>query len=187
MSEYTIPVSDPLVINPQGRNYNVLSREPDTTNTLLNTNFKFTLLRIPNVTFWCTSVNMPSVSIGSIEVANKFVLHHVPGSSIDQDTIKVTFIVDEEFSNWNEIYKWMRGLVPFEDFSEIIQNDKNYYSDGTIHLLNHAKNPHRQISIKSMYPISLDGFELNSAYTDADPITVNATFVYESFDIGEVT
>jgi hypothetical protein len=179
--------SNTPVINQQNLNYSVLGREPDTTNTLLNTNFKFTLLRIPNVTFWCTSVNMPSVTIGSVEVANKFVKHHVPGSSIDLDTLKVTFIVDEEFTNWNEIYKWMRGLVPFEDFSEIIANDRNYYSDGTIHLLNSAKNPHRQITLKNMYPISLDGFELNSAYSDAEPITVNATFVYETFDIEHVT
>jgi hypothetical protein len=182
MSEYNIPQ-----INQEGLSYNVLARQPDTTNPMLNTNFKFELLRLPNVSFWCTAANVPSVNIGSVAVQNMFVSHHVPGSSIEMDDLKLSFIVDEEFSNWNEIYKWMRGLLPFENFREIISNTENYYSDGVVYCLNNAKQPHIRIVYKKLLPVSLDGFDLNAALNDSDPITVNVRFKYESFDVEKVT
>ena len=182
MSEYTTPQ-----INQEGLSYNVLSRQPDSINPLLSTNFKFELMRIPNVTYWCTSANVPSVNIGNVQVGNMFVKHHVPGSSIEMDDLKLSFAVDEEFSNWNEIYKWMRGLVPFENFREILSNTENYYSDGIVYCLNSAKQPYIRIVYKKLIPVSLDGFELNSALNDVDPITVNVRFKYESFDVEKVT
>ena len=103
------------------------------------------------------------------------------------DDLKLSFAVDEEFSNWNEIYKWMRGLVPFENFREILSNTENYYSDGIVYCLNSAKQPYIRIVYKKLIPVSLDGFELNSALNDVDPITVNVRFKYESFDVEKVT
>lgn len=174
-------------INQQGLEYNVNRRQPLTTNAQQNTNFKFTLTRIPNVTFWCTSVNVPSISIGEVPVLNKFVPLHVPGSSIQYDQLRVTFMLDEEFATWKEIHNWMRGLVPFEDFRQIIRNDADYYSDGIVHCLNSSKNPSHEYIIKKMFPISLDGFDLSVALSEPDPVTINATFVFESFDIKKIT
>lgn len=182
MSEYTIPV-----INPIGINYNSLIREPDTVNTMLNTNFKFSLSRIPNVQFWCTSVNIPSITIGEIAVPNRFISLHVPGSSIQLDQLRVSFLLDEEFSNWNEINKWMHSIVPFEDFTEILNNESLYYSDITIHCLNSAKNPNLKFTFKKAFPVLLDGFDLNVALNEPEPISVNATFAFESFAMEKVT
>jgi hypothetical protein len=167
--------------------YNPRGRQPDSVNAFLNTNFKFTLTRLPNVTFWCSSVNIPQISIGEVTVQNRFVPHHVPGSSIQMDPLRVTFSVDEEFSNWNEIYRWMRSIVPFEDFSEILRNENQYYSDGIIHCLNSAKNPNKKFVFKNMFPTNLDGFDLNVALNEPDPVSVTATFTYESFEIEDVT
>ena len=112
---------------------------------------------------------------------------HVPGSSVQIDQLRVTFQVDEEFANWKEMYNWMRSIVPFEDFRQILPKQNDYYSDATIHCLNSAKNPNIRFTLKKVFPISLDGFELNSALTEPEPVTINATFVYDSFDIETVT
>jgi hypothetical protein len=174
-------------INEQGLDLNARLRNPDTLNSLLNTNFKFTLTRIPNVTFWCTSVNIPGINIGEVAVQNMFLPVHVPGSSIQLDQLRITFGVDENFSNWHEIYRWMRGLVPFEDFREVIRDSDNYYSDGTIHSLNSAKNPNILFTFKKLMPVSLDGFELNVTETDTNPVTSSVTFVYETMEIKSVS
>ena len=81
----------------------------------------------------------------------------------------------------------MRGLVPFEDFREVIRDTDEYYSEGTVHLLNSAKNPNIRFTFKKLMPIALDGFEMSSTLNDAEQVSVSATFVYESFDIEKVT
>lgn len=176
----------PAIIQ-EGLSYNQARRQPDTTNPMLDTHFKLTFTRLPNMTFWCTSTNIPSVTIGEVPVGNKFVSLHVPGSSIQFDQLKVSFLVDEEFSNWNEIYKWMRQIVPFEDFTEILNSDQKYYSDATIHCLNSAKRPNVNFVFKKLFPISIDGFDLNTMLTDSSPISINATFVFESFAMEKVS
>jgi hypothetical protein len=181
-SQYNIPL-----INQTGLNYNPIIRDADTTNPMLDTHFKLTFSRIPNMTFWCTSVNIPSISIGDIAIPNKFLPLHVPGSSIQEEDFKISFIVDEEFSNWNEIYKWMHQIVPFEDFTEILKNDANYYSDATIHCLNSAKRPNVNFVFHKLFPVSIDGFDLSTMLTDSSPITINATFSYESFSMMKAT
>ena len=175
------------VINQQGLNYNTLLKTPDTVNPFLTTNFKFTLNRLPNVTFWCTSVNIPSVSIGEVTVHTQMMPIHVPGSSVSLDQLRVTFMVDENFTNWRELYYWMRGIMPFEDFTDVITNESNYYSDGIVHCLNSAKNANVRWTFKKMFPVSISGFDLNVAMNDVDPATINATFVFDSFDIETVT
>lgn len=181
-SEYTFP----SVVS-QGMSYNQNRRQPDTTNPMLDTHFKLTFSRIPNMTFWCTSVNIPSITIGDIAIPNKFVPLHVPGSSIQVDNFKITFIVDEEFSNWNEIYKWMHQVIPFEDFRDILKNDAEYYSDATVHCLNSAKRPNVNFIFHKLFPISIDGFDLSTTLTDSSPITINATFAYETFSMVKAT
>jgi hypothetical protein len=174
-------------INEQGLQYNINQRQPATINAQQSTNFKMTLTRIPNVTFWCTAINIPSISIGDVPVSNMFAPLHVPGSSIQYDQLRVTFQVDEEFANWKEIHNWMRGVVPFEDFRQIIPNDQDYYSDIMIHCLNSSKNPSYLFTVKKAFPVNIDGFDLSVALTEPEPVTISATFVFETFDIQKVT
>ena len=81
----------------------------------------------------------------------------------------------------------MRSIVPFDSFNEILSNEQNYYSEGTIHCLNSAKNPHRRFIFKNLFPVSLDGFDLNVALNEPEPVQVTATFTYESFELENVT
>lgn len=186
-NKYDLSQMNAATISDSSISYNARNRQPDSVNAFQNTNFKFTLTRLPNVTFWCSSVNIPQVSVGEVTIQTRFLPHHVPGSSIQLDPLRVSFAVDEEFSNWNEIYNWMRSIVPFEDFSEILRNENTYYSDGTIHCLNSAKNPNKRFTFRKLFPVSLDGFDLNVALNEPDPVMVTATFTYESFEIEDVT
>lgn len=177
---------EPTGDNVIGGSFNPLLRNPNSENAMLDTHFKLTFGRIPNITFWCTATNIPSLSIGEVEVRNKFLSLHVPGSSIRADQLRVTFQLDENFANWNEIYTWMRQVVPFEDFYEVLRNDANYYSDATIHCLNSAKQPNIRFVFHKLFPVSLEGFDLNSMLTTTGPITISASFAYESFSLERV-
>lgn len=180
MSQYSF---EPDLANAIGGSINPIGRMPNTENAMLDTHFKLTFARIPNTTFWCTSTNIPSLSIGEVEVRNKFLSLHVPGSSIRADRLNVRFQLDENFANWNEIYTWMRQVVPFEDFYEVLRNDANYYSDATIHCLNSAKQPNIRFVFHKLFPVSLEGFDLNTMLVDTNPVTISASFAYESFSL----
>lgn len=175
------------MINQEGLDFNPLNQENETTNAMLSTNFKLTFQRIPNMTFWCTQVNIPEISVGEISIPTRVMPIHVPGSSVSLSQLNLTFILDEEFANWNEVYRWMRGTTPFEDFEDIIRNENNYFSDATIHCLNSAKRPNMRFTFRRVFPTTLAGFELSSALTDPDPVTISASFVYDYFDMEKVT
>ena len=81
----------------------------------------------------------------------------------------------------------MRGIVPFEDFTELYRNENDYYSDATIHMLNSAKNPNKRFVFKQVFPVSVDGFDLNVALNEPEPIQINATFTFESFELEDIT
>lgn len=175
------------ILNNDGLNYNPLSRYPANSNSMQTTNFKLVFTRMPNVTFWCTSVNIPSINIGEVTVPTRTMPIHVPGSSVQLDQLRLTFMVDEDFKNWKEIYDWSRKIVPFEDLTEIYPNVNNYYSDAVIHCLNSAKNPNIRFTFKKVFPVSIDGFDLSAALNEPEPVTINSTFVYDSFDIETVS
>jgi hypothetical protein len=164
-------------------NYDPTIREPDTQNGYLNTNFKLVFSRIPNVEFWCSSANIPSINVGEVTIPTGILPIHVPGSSIAYDRLRITFAIDEEFSNWNEIHNWMRSTTPFEDMTEVLRDSPNYYSDATIICLNSAKRPNVRFNFQKVFPLDLDGFDLNVALSEPDLVTVNATFMFDSMSI----
>lgn len=185
--EYDSSLINAAAVNEEGTSYNALLRQPTNVNAFQNTNFKLSFTRLPNVTFWCTSVNIPSISVGEISIPNRLLTHHVPGSSVQFDQLRVTFEVDEDFGNWYEVYRWMKGIVPFEDFESILANENNYYSDATIHMLNSAKNPNKRFVFKQVFPVSIDGFDLNVALNEPEAVQINATFTFHSFELEDVT
>lgn len=185
--EYDYSQANAAAINEEGTSYNTLLRQPVNVNAFQTTNFKLSFTRLPNVTFWCTSVNVPSISVGEISIPNRLLTHHVPGSSVQFDQLRVSFEIDEDFANWYEIYRWMRGIVPFEDFNSILSNENNYYSDATIHLLNSAKNTNKRFVFKNVFPVSIDGFDLNVALNEPEPAQANAIFTFHSFELEDVT
>jgi len=83
-------------------------RQPQTDNYLLNTSFKFTLARTPNITWFCQKVSIPSLSFGFIEQPTRFGAKlPISGTQYDFDDLTIEFLVDEKVNTWMEIYDWM--------------------------------------------------------------------------------
>jgi hypothetical protein len=53
--------------------------------------------------------------------------------------------------------------------------------------LNSAKNPYKRFVFKNLFPVSIDGFDLNVALTEPEPVQISATFTFESFELESVT
>ena len=163
--------------------FGMLRGTPINTNLALNTNFRFILKKVPNVTYFCTSVTTPSSS------SNPVVLDYLtatplklPGGSASTD-ISIRFIIDEEFKNYIEMVKWFRSGAPYKDFNEIVPEHLAGPSDATMLLLNNKKNPMRMITYRNMIPTQLSGFTLSNVESEPSVLTATVTFVFDTFTV----
>jgi hypothetical protein len=72
--------------------------------------FSFQVKKLPHVNFFVQEVNLPGLSIDPKSVGNPFTTIPVPGEKIRFNSLDVTFVVDENYQNWYEIFRWMEGI-----------------------------------------------------------------------------
>lgn len=163
--------------------FGALQNTPINTNFALNTGFRFTLNKVPNVTYFVTSITTPSSSSNPIAydyiTASQF---KVPGGAANTD-VSIRFIIDENFKNYQEMVRWFRSGVPYRDFKEIVPSKLAEPSDGMMVLLTNKKNPFRMITYRNMIPTQLSGFTLSHSEAEPSVLTATVTFVYDTFTI----
>jgi|TARA_R110000824_G_scaffold281194_1_gene469483 hypothetical protein len=172
---------DQIGINPYYQT--AANRQPATDNYLNNNSFKFSIERIPMVSYFCQRVNVPSLSFGFVEQPTKFGTRlQLSGSQYDFETLEVSFIVDENIRTYMEIYDWMRSLGNLEDQSEYVDITR-HQTEAQLLILSSSYNPIYCVDFKGVFPISMSSIDFDSTVTETEPVIVTATFQYRSFDI----
>jgi len=172
---------DEIGINPHYES--VANRQPATDNYLNNNSFKFSIEKIPYVTYFCQKVNVPSLSFGFVEQPTKYGTRlQLSGSQYEFETLEISFIVDENITNYMEIYNWMRSIGNLEDFSEYV-NVSRHQQNATLLVLNSAYRPIYSVNFVGVFPISLGSIDFDSSVPETEPVIVTTTFQYTSFDI----
>ena len=97
---------------------NSLTRQPTSLDYASPTQFKFQIQKLPKVEYFCTSVNLPAVSISEVKQPTPFVDVPLPGTTLSYETLNMTFLVDENLENLQEIHGWIRGLGFPESYTE---------------------------------------------------------------------
>lgn len=155
-------------------------------NFLTPTNFKFSIQRLPNVSFFCQTVNVPGLSFPPSEIPTPFKNVYVAGhGKLDISTFNVTMLVDENMQNYLEIYNWMLGLTfphKFEEYANLKAGD-GLYSDATLHIMSNSKNPNVSVQFRDIFPISLGDVIMTTNETDTQPATVDVSFQVNSFTV----
>jgi hypothetical protein len=161
-------------------------RQPTNSNFLNQNYFAFQLERLPNTSFFCTSVIIPSMSIGIAEQPTRFGLaNKMPGNKSTIEDFSINFIVDEDIKNYQEIRRWLRESIPFSNFKEV-KPSSQWFSDATVFILNSAKRPNFRIIIKNCFPTYLSSLTLSSDMSDQPPITAVCNFAFTDYDIESV-
>ena len=153
-----------------------LDRQPENTNPLLITEFKFTMQRIPTVTYFCQSANIPSVSVGNVEQNTMFSPINLPGVFRFED-LSLSFGVDETMKNWS--------TSNAEDFAEFETQDQ-HLSDATLVITNSAMKGKLVANFRDCFPKSLSGIDFNSAVSDPEPIIATTTFGFTTYSIERI-
>jgi len=190
---------------------NAYSRQPTKQDYADPTKFKFNIIKLPKVEYFCTQVNLPGVSISdNYTQPTPFRDIPLPGEKLTYEPLTVTFLVDENLENYQEIHGWLRDLgFPggHEEFKQLLDGgsdrfptSKNstlgdagrvkfnapdtggVFSDATLMILTSKNNPVTEVRFSDCFPISLSSLQYNQQAADTDYLTATVTFNYKIYD-----
>ena len=172
-----------------------MALNPDEINQLNVVSFQTNFTRLPNVNFFCQRVNIPAVNLGLYLQPTPLSDAPTEGDKLTFEQFTMNFIVNEDLSNYLEIYNWMIA-IGFPDnhnqfnLDQSLKNnsDNTIRSDMNIVINTNKSNPNYSITFRDAFPVSLGSIELDAAATSLEPILVDATFEFVgSFSIEKIT
>ena len=175
-----------------------LTRNPTNTNLKQSTKFHLNFDRLPGMTYFCQSANFPGISVSEVPRPTPFVDLYIPGEKLVYDTFNITFLVNEDMSDWTEIHDWLRGIAFPTDFREYANlnrlhtqsysrstvgvKDKVQYSSATLTLYTNLNNPNFRLKFVDIFPTSLSTIIFNTQDSAENIVTADATFRYSYYD-----
>lgn len=177
--------------------------QPQNLSLAQSTKFKLSFTRLPYVTYFCSSVNIPGISSTPTQQATPFSDLPVPGDKIVYDTLDISFLIDEDYRSWFTIHDWVRGFTfptSFEEYRNLGLNNTSYpqnkaialssenpqYSDAILTIYTNKNNPNIRIKFRDCFPVSLSSVKF-SAQENADVIlNGDASFKFAYYDIERV-
>jgi hypothetical protein len=158
-------------------------------NFLSPTGFRFSIKRLPNVSFFVQAATIPGLSMGVTDSPTPFKTIHFAGDKLQYEQFNITVRVDEYMDSYNEIFDWIVGLSKpqsFDQYKSLQQSDDGLYSDATLTILDSRKNPGIEVTFKDMFPISLGSIVLDTTETDVNYKTCDITFQHNGHTVKKI-
>ena len=194
---------------------NSITRQPTKLDYAAATQFKFNITKLPKVEFFCTSVNIPGITLGETSQDTPLKTIPIPGDELVYGSLNVDFMVDENLENYREIHGWLTGLgfpknhIQFETFvnagsdrfptSNATANSREagkvddvgfdvgaQYSDATLSILSSKNNPILEVRFRDLYPTSLSGLSYDQQAGDTSYLTGTVSFSYLIYEFANI-
>ena len=177
--------------------FNPLQRQVDNLDFANNSQFRFQLLKIPTVEYFVTEANITGITFGSgVPISTPFSAINMMGDTLEFESLEITFLCNEDLSNYREIHDWMVGIgfpKNREQFENAVSGanpelratpngPQNLMSDATMHILTNKNNPVLKANFKNCFPTSLSGLTFTTQNTDTEQLTATVTFVYDIYE-----
>lgn len=187
---YDAPGVQPIKNKPyeieQPEKIGAVSKSPTNTNLALPTNFKFTIKRVPDLSYFCTSVSLPGWSNPIISIPGG-----VPGGKkslkVNSGTVShgeatFKFLVNEDMSNYDALTKWFKQCVGFNDFSQV--SYRNWMSEeGHLLVLGNKKKPLFKVKFRGLFPTNVSELNFKANETEASPMTATVTMAFTYYEV----
>jgi hypothetical protein len=188
-----------------------LQRQPTKLDYASPTQFKFSINKLTKVEYFCTAVNVPGITLGgTMSQPTPLKDIPIPGEKLTYEPLSMTFLVDENLENFQEIHGWLVGLGfprDHNEFRDLVSsgNDRfpaknqsisneigkvkygaantgGTYSDATLTILTSKNNSALEVRFRNMFPTGLTGLSYNQQAADVDYLTATVSFEYEIYD-----
>ena len=150
--------------------------QPASINLAKGTNYKLEISSIPGSVFWVTSCNVPSITVNETPVPHP--VHgysYVPSTTQTYSPFTVTFLVDEDFNNYMELYDW------FQRSAGLLENREEHSDalmvDATLHILTNNKNVSKvKFTFHNLFPTNIGDLAFNNE--SAEELLTDASFQF---------
>lgn len=162
-------------------------------NFLSPINFKFQIKRAPNVNFFIQKVNIPGLSLQSIDVINPLLRVPYAGDHVMYEELSITFKIDENLQNFLEIFNWIKGegkqtQAEYKTLASApIFTGQGLRSEISLSILTNKRNPNWEIVFHDAFPISITSLNFDSSLEDINYLEATAQFRYTYYDINKTT
>jgi hypothetical protein len=189
-----------------------LSRQPTVFDYAQSNQFKLYLPLFPTMEWFVVRAAVPGMNLGQATQVTPFVDMPLVGDKIVYDAFNLTFLVDEKYHNYMEIYNWVKNIgFPFEregQFNKLPRadgidrsghkqmhpvtgkivdsSDRNLYTDIELTILTSKNNPIVRITMYEAFPTNLGALEYSQQESDTDYVRCDVTFAYSWFDVNSL-
>jgi hypothetical protein len=176
--------------------YSTVITQPNT-NYLKPNSFKFQVAKLPNVTYTCQSANLPALQMGIAQQTSPFVDMPHPGDKIVFGEFVIRFLINEDMSNYKELYDWIvsmgipeRGTQFGRPTSRATVFDSAEYaglfSDATLMVIDSNNNPVVKLVFQDLFPTSIEGLDFDITTAGMEYFVGIASFRYKLFTIEQL-
>ena len=194
---------------------NSISRLPTQQDYASPSQFIFSIAKLPKVEFFCTEVNIPGISLGNATQLTTLRDIPLPGTKLEFGDLSLTFLVDEKFDNFEEIYTWLRSLgfpADHTEYANLVEAGRDRFptqgkelsgvskfagregtavnvgatlSDATLSILSAKNNVIKEVRFTDIFPTGLSGVGFSTQATDVQYLTSTVNFKYTLYDFAE--
>ena len=189
---------------------NVQTRQPAIMDYASPVQFRFKCSKLPKVEFFCQSANIPGIGLGVADMETPLKSIPFPGDKVTYQDLAISFLVDENLSNYKEIHDWIIGLgfpqnhTQFSDLRATSSDrfpgtsssnaitgqatadplpESGMYSDATLTVLNSKNIAVTEIRFHNIFPTSLGALSYNVQASDVDYLSTSVDFSYMYYEI----
>ena len=155
----------------------------DNDNFLSPLGFRFQLNRAPNVEYFCKTASLPTISLNEAPQSNPMVVIARPGDRLNFEPLSITFGVDEDMTNYLELFNWMLALGHPTDLNQYKALSSEVVSDGSIIVLTSHNNANIRISYTDLWPMTLSPLTFDIGQIDLEYLEAECTFRYRQFQV----
>ena len=173
-----------------------LRRQPDIQDYASTSQFRVTLGNFPLTEWFCTTLTLPGISLGTVDISTPLAMVPSVGDTLVYENFDMTFLVDEELKNYQEIHDWMVNIgFPYshkqfmakERVDQMgVRGGDSLMSDMSITILSSHNNPKLHVNIHDAFPVSLSGLTYTTQDVDATYLTADVSFAYLYYDFKSV-
>lgn len=151
------------------------------TNYLSPISFKIVIDRLPHVEFFTQRVTLPSLSMNAPEQQSPIHRIYQTPDRVEYADLDLSFIADENMSNYEEILRWMEGMGTPDNTkqrADLQASKAGERSDISVIIENSARIGNLKFTFTEAFPTSISGIPLDVTNTDVQYPEVNVTFRY---------
>ena len=130
---------------------------------------------------YCSEVTLPDLSMEPDVVPNQMYDSKFATKNLQYGDLEAVYSVDEKFSNYKLLFRWMMYLKDPERFE--VRNQK---IDASLLIYTNNDNPTFKFNLKSIFPIGLAGINFNKKTGDADDLENSVSFAMEYYLIEDI-